>query len=78
MNEEKSLKEKLAELLKNKQFWLAFIAVLVIVVKTIFPEVPITEDVLSKTFWVLIALIVGIPISEVAFQLVALRKQLKK
>lgn len=66
-----TLLDRVKELIKKKEFLLAVIAVVVIGIKTVFPELPVSEDVLSKTFWVLIALIVGLPVSELAFQMKA-------
>ena len=55
----------LPPVLKSRKFWAAVIAVLVIVLRAVVPDFPITDERLSEIVYVLIAYILGTGLSDI-------------
>lgn len=58
--------DNLKTLIYSKQFWLSVVAVLVLVLKTLFPMLPLTDDIVEKLFFLVITAIFGVTFNDIA------------
>lgn len=59
--------DKLIELLKSRKFWAAVIGVVLMAVKSVNPDFPLSDEQLTNVVYMLVAYIIGTAIEKPKF-----------
>lgn len=59
--------DKLIELLKSRKFWAAVIGVVLMAVKSVNPDFPLSDEQLTNVVYMLVAYIIGTALEKPKF-----------
>jgi len=74
----KTFWEKLKDALMKKQFWALAVGAAFILIKSFWPEFPVSEDTLNKLVLAVVGSILGISFADAAVQFARARSVMKK
>ena len=58
------MENKLLALLKSRKFWAALVGLLLIVLRTVVPNFPLSDDQIQTIVWLLVAYITGVAVED--------------